>query len=135
MPSSSENLDAIAPVHLRDTDAEFGRERPRERVLHDSVKMGHVAKVVRHTIEVDDAPIHALILRHDVEVRLVEQFRAMPRAAVLHVGLTFRLKDIPRHPQADDAVDGASAVGVLAGCPASPSRRSRGIEPPLIERA
>ena len=51
-----ENLGAIAPVHLRHTDAEFGRQCPRERVLHDSVKMGHVAKVVRHPIEVRRCP-------------------------------------------------------------------------------
>jgi hypothetical protein len=34
-----ENLCAKAPVHLGHTDAELGRQCPRKRVLHDSVKM------------------------------------------------------------------------------------------------
>ena len=30
LPIFTKNLDAIAPIHFRDTDAEFGRERPRD---------------------------------------------------------------------------------------------------------
>ena len=77
------------------------------------MKMGHVAKVVRHPIEVDDAPVHALILRHGVEDRLVNQFAAMGRAAAFQVWLTFRLNDISGHLQADDAVQRSSTIGVL----------------------
>ena len=59
-------------------------------------------------------PRYTLILRHDVEDRLVDQFRAMPGTTVLHVWLAFRVDDSPWHPQADDSIDGAAAIGVLS---------------------
>ena len=93
----TQNLCAIAPAHRWHADTQLGCQRARERVMHDSLKTSHVAKVVRHPVEVHDAPTDALILGHDVEDRLVNQFAAMRRTTVFHLWLTFRLQDVSGH--------------------------------------
>ena len=44
-------------------------------------------RALRQTIEVDDAAIHTLVLGHDVEDRLVPQFRAMMKSLQPYIEL------------------------------------------------
>ncbi len=72
----------INPYNAR---AQFVRERSGQRPFHCPLQAVELVEVVGPAIILHHAPIFPLVLRHDAEDRVVDEFRAVHRFAMAEV--------------------------------------------------
>ena len=103
----------VAPEHFASGGFVLACEGLSQRLPHDPLQSPELGDVVGRKVILDDAPELRLIPAYDGVIIIGQQFVAVCRFAVAHVGLAVLLDDFGGNSQSDVAIDAASTEMVV----------------------